>query len=137
VMSLFFISYTLTVLTFQIPPTARYHLVLIPLLIMSVGYVIDRYASKKLFYIALFLSVLNFVRLFFSVDPISIFLWDKEIIGDQQVYSKSRGDDQLVYNLQYLFILKQRRNEILSKNKKKPINWHNSYFYTLHCDFKS
>lgn len=136
VMFLFFISYVLTVLTFQIPAPARYHLVLIPAILIGTSYIIGKYIPKKLFYAILFLlGVLNFVRLFFSVDPISIFLWDKENIGDEQVYSKSVGDDQLVYNLQYLFILKQRRNEIKSKNKN--IDWNNSYFYTLHCSFRS
>lgn len=116
VMFLFCVAYVFTVLTFQIPPTARYYLPLFPFLIIGVSYVINKYLIKVPLMIIILFSGLNFIGLFFSLDPFSQYLWGKQHMEGQNVYSKSIGDDELVYNLQYLFILKQRKNEINFQN---------------------
>lgn len=137
---LFCVGYILIVLTLQVPPTARYHLPLVPFLILATSFVLNRFSTKISLFTILFFSTLNFIGLFFSVDPMSVRLWQDEYMEGQHVYSRSIGDDELVYNLQYLIILKQRRNEILFQNKKtggSPVNWWNSYYYTKHCSFRN
>ncbi len=116
IMFLFCIAYVFTVLTFQIPPTARYYLPLFPFLIIGVSFIINKYLARIPLVIIILFSALNFIGLFFSLDPLSRYLWSSQDMEGQNVYSKSIGDDELVYNLQYLFILKQRKNEINFQN---------------------
>lgn len=139
VMFLFVAIYIATVLTLQIPPAARYHLPVIPFLLIGVSFVVNRFMKKIPVYAILVFSLINFVGLFFSIDPISIKLWNHEFMEGQHVYTKSIGDDQLVYNLQYLFILKQRKNTIISQHRKtgESIKWDNPYYYTKLCNFRS
>lgn len=123
---LFCAAYVLTVLTLQIPPTARYYLPLFPFLLIGVSFVMNNYLTKVPLLIILLFSTLNFIGLFFSLDPLSKYIWGKEYMEGQNVYSKSIGDDELVYNLQYLFILKQRKNEIKFQNSgvsESEIQW--------------
>ncbi|MBI2028424.1 MAG: glycosyltransferase family 39 protein [Candidatus Levybacteria bacterium] len=138
---LFVITYVLTVMTFQVPPTARYHLPLIPFLLVGVAVVINKYITKMPISGILLFGAINFVGLFFSIDPISSYIWGVQVMEGQRTYTKSTGDDALVYNLQYLLILRQRRNEIISQYKEgiyKKLDWNGDpYTYTKHCNFRS
>lgn len=140
VIILLFISYIFSVLTFQVPPTARYHLVIIPYMLIGVSIILCRYLKRIPFILLLSFGIFSFFSLFFSVDPITSGIWNKQYLEGQNVYTKSTGDDGLVYNLQYLFILKQRRNQILSqyhKTTESQLNWYHPFLYTKHCNFRS
>lgn len=138
---LFVTAYVSTVLTLQIPSPARYHLPVIPFLLIGVSFMISIYIARMPIFLILLFSTVSFLGLFFSIDPISIKLWNHEWLEGQHVYSKSIGDDELVYNLQYLFIVKQRGNTIhnvqnskiiLSEMKKQKSNAGANY-----CNFRN
>lgn len=140
VIVLFFVSYVFSVLTFQIPATARYHLLLIPYLLIGVSIILSKYLKSIPIVLLLSFCIFNFIALFFSIDPISSRIWNTQYLEGQTVYTKSTGDDGLVYNLQYLLILKQRRNKILSqynKTNESEVNWYRPFIYTKHCNFRS
>ena len=109
-MMLFLVSYLLTVVTFQILPTPRYNLPLVPIIVLASSAIVSHYLHTIPTLLVLFLGALNFIGLFFSADPVSIILWDKSTIAGMTFYniSKYEIDDGLVYNLQYLRALKKR-----------------------------
>lgn len=110
-MALFFVLFTLTVITFQVWQTPRYNLPLIPILIITASLVIAKHLQKIPFYMLLLLSAVNFIGLYFSWDPISRIIWDTGSRANQTVYTIDAdiiGNDALVYNLQYLLIMKKR-----------------------------
>lgn len=127
VMFLFFISYVLTVATFQIWDTPRYNLPLMPFLIIGASVVVINYSTKIRFFLMYLLIVLNFVGLFYSVDPISIFIWSRNTASGQTFYTLDKnvlGNDDLAYNLQYLLVMEKRKN-VFQVNTSKICNFTN------------
>lgn len=110
VMVIFFTVYTVTVVTFQILDTPRYNLPLIPIIVVAASVVISSNIKKISIFFILLLSSLNFIGLYFSIDPISTILWGKNTAAGQTFYniSKTDIDDDVVYNLQYLLVMKKR-----------------------------
>ncbi|MBI2028522.1 MAG: glycosyltransferase family 39 protein [Candidatus Levybacteria bacterium] len=109
-MIIFFVFYTISVLTFPVLSTPRYALPLIPIIVIAASFVIASNIKKIPVFFLLLLSTLNFVGLYFSVDPVSIALWGKNNVAQQSFYniSKTDIDDAVVYNLQYLLVMKKR-----------------------------
>lgn len=119
---LFCISYFFTVLTFQTFTAPRYDLPILVFLYMFVAWTIKNTLSKAPFYILLLFAVFTFVRLFYSIDPISNFLFEKRGVNDQVIYyfdDAVDGNDIIVYNLQYLFMIKNRARDINYYNSRK------------------
>ena len=123
VIILFCAFYFFAVLTFQTYTIPRYGLPLGPFLVMGASFSLTALLKKyKLFSgpaLALIISI-SLVRLFLSVDPISIIIWGREKVLEQKVYSLRKslaGNDGITYNLQYLQIAKKRSDKILGREK--------------------
>jgi hypothetical protein len=129
----FFFLYLLTVLTFPTYTIPRYALPLIPCFIifitLSITTIKNNYI-KLLVLIAVYSIFL--ISLFSSSDPISASIWNRRIIGNQNLYSIDKtvaGNDGITYNYQYLLLVKDR-TELIRKieNDKMSLNKNN-------CDF--
>jgi len=126
-MILFFVGYILTVVTFQIWNTPRYNLPLIPLLIIAASVVLVTYKNKIPTLIFLLLAGINFAAIYYSVDPVSTMLWNRAETTRQTFYTidpDTLGNDNLVYNLQYVQVMK-KRDMVLPGNSSKTCNFTN------------
>lgn len=121
--------YLFTILTFPTYTIPRYALPLIPFFVIFISLAITSIKNNfiKLFMLILVYSIF-LISLFFSLDPISTFIWHVRAIGNQNLYSLDRtiaGNDGITYNYQYLLLVKERTNLIrkiednkISLNKK-------------------
>jgi 4-amino-4-deoxy-L-arabinose transferase-like glycosyltransferase len=114
--AVFFILFSVMVLSFQTFTINRYVLPILPFLYIMASFGIFNLKFKP-FFIALIILI-SFVSLFYSVDPISNMIWQKTTILGENVYlNKSLdGDDGITYNMQYLEIMKNR-TEMIEANK--------------------
>lgn len=119
-MLLFFVFYFIAVLTFQTYTIPRYALPLVPVILIwssyFISYIINRTKSKYLLVIA---AAIEINSLFFSNDPFAISVWGKQQILNQHLYNNSSrlsGNDGITYNMQYIFIAKNR-NQIIKSGK--------------------
>jgi len=124
---IFTIGYIIGVLTFPTYTIPRYTLPLVPILIGGVTMIIDQFIIKKgnktlNFATLVFLFFLVFVCLFFSIDPLSLKIWDKMEFYGEKLYNLKddlAGNDGITYNLQYLFIVKKRTQHIKEVESQK------------------
>lgn len=119
VILLFCLAYFFTVLTFQTFTAPRYDLPILIFVYIAVAFTIY-HALPKIPYIVLFLfALLLIVRLFRSYDPISIILWETKPVSGQRIYAFDHvvdGNDAIIYNLQYLLLVRNRVRTIRSLN---------------------
>lgn len=127
IIGLFAISYFLSVLSLQTYTIPRYTLPLIPFLLMTTSFAIKTLTTKVPILrsvVFIFLGVVIFSSLFFSLDPISTKLWGKIDVLGEEIYALNRhlaGNDGITYNMQYLFIVKKRTKQILVANKQRKL----------------
>jgi 4-amino-4-deoxy-L-arabinose transferase-like glycosyltransferase len=114
---IFFVLYMLIVLSFQTYTIPRYHLkadfILVVYTSISLSWLV-RY-NKLAHLVVLIVFLVSIIRLFYSIDPISKFLWGRTTIVGEEVYdlgSKLSGNDGITYNFQYLSIVKRRTHFI-------------------------
>ncbi len=114
-----------TVLAFPTYTIPRYGLPVIVLGYLFVAPGIEFLTIKfkerqKIIY--LFFSLIIFLSLFLSIDPLATKIWGKTKVLGQDVYALNRtwaGNDGIAYNMQYLMILKKRTNLIIGAEKEK------------------
>ena len=90
------------------------------LLIIGVSWTTVKILNKngiliKIFFLILFISI-TLLRLFISIDPVSIKLWGTTNILGQTFFSpygRPTGYDGITYNMQYLFLVRDRSDKIL------------------------
>ncbi len=117
---LFVTSYFLTVLSLQTYTIPRYALPVIPFLIIGLSKSITALKNDiavKSAGILLYLIIL--ISLFSSVDPVAKKIWGNINIFDNNIYALNdhmAGNDGITYNIQYLFIAKER-SEMIKKAK--------------------
>ena len=126
---LFFVSYFLTVLTFQTYTIPRYALPIIPFFLILTSYSVN-VIGKKFSVIKNFLIIFLFatlsISLFFSPDPLAKKIWGKEKVFGETLYALNHhlaGNDGITYNFQYFFILKKRTNFLINKQIKNECYW--------------
>lgn len=108
---IFFLSFILMPLSFQTFTITRYILPLLPFLYMFAVFGVSKMRFKPVF--AILLVLITLISLFQSVDPVSNFFWKKIQVFNQQLYlSPLGGKDSITYNMQYLFLMKQRTDMI-------------------------
>lgn len=103
---LFFLGYVMTVLTFQTYAIPRYHLPVLPFLYIASAIFLRQFITKHTLLGVIFISVISFTSLYYSIDPISRLLWNEKTIFGQVFYNVV--DDNMVYNLQFPLLLKGR-----------------------------
>lgn len=115
---LFFLSYLTTVLALQTYTIPRYELPLYPFLYMSLAVIVvwvEKKQKRLEPFFFLFVTVIMLLSLFSSIDPLSQALWGIAKVNNQTLYGVNHylaGNDGITYNLQYLFILKNRTQEL-------------------------
>ena len=144
VIVLFSALYIFTVLSFQTYTIPRYGLPILYLLIIGVSWTIIKFINnfsqqlKILFFILA--SVLTVLRLFYSVDPISINLWGQTNILGQNFYALNNhlaGNDGITYNMQYNLIVKARSDQLKMAKGYVISNQCNWVFADPNNDFKT
>ena len=114
--------YLVTALSFQTYTITRYVLPLIPFLIIGVSISSDtliKIFPKTRLLLFTTISLVIVLSLFFSVDPFSKHLWGITLIQKHPFYAlhkKLAGNDGLTYNMQYLFLAKERTKKIMEAN---------------------
>ncbi len=118
---IFSVLYVVMVLSFQTFTVPRYALpVIIPLLI-GTAWAIDKITGrfgitgKTLFFI--FFATILVVRLFYSLDPISIKLWGQTKVFNLTFYALDKhlaGNEGIAYNMEYLLAARYRSGKIKS-----------------------
>jgi len=119
VIVVFSVLYLFTVLSFQTYTIPRYALPVLCLLIIGVSWTITKSINKfnlllKVLFIIVFI-VFIIVRLFYSIDPLSISLWGQTSILNQNFYALNEhlaGNDGITYNMQYNLITKDRSDKL-------------------------
>src|SRR3989344_2056378 len=104
--SLFFLGYVITVLTFQTYAIPRYHLPVLAFLYIPAAIFLFRVVKKYAIIVAIFISILAFASLYYSIDPISRTLWGGKFLFGQIFYDVT--DDDMRYNLQFPRLIKER-----------------------------
>ena len=117
---IFAFLFILLVLTFQTFTINRYVLPLLPFV-----YMLASYAVFKLKFSSIFISLLlitSFISLFFSVDPVSNWIWQKTQVLNENMYLNKPldGDDGITYNMQYLSLMRERTKRIENGDCKLP-----------------
>ncbi|SMC26522.1 4-amino-4-deoxy-L-arabinose transferase [Andreprevotia lacus DSM 23236] len=113
-MLLFGSGYALLVLTFQTYTITRYVTPAAVLLLVPATMAISRWLDRSGALRPLLLSLgvaLMVVRMFWSVDPVSIRIWGREMVMGQTLYGVNRqlaGNDGLTYNMQFQRIIAGR-----------------------------
>ena len=116
VIILFVISYFLTVLSLQTYTIPRYALPVIPFLIIGLSKSITALKNDitvKITGTLVFLIVL--FSLFNSIDPVAKKIWGNINIFNNNIYALNdhmAGNDGITYNIQYLFIARERSEMI-------------------------
>lgn len=120
VIAVFFLTFTIMVLSFQTYTINRYTLPLLPFLYLFAAYGAYRVRLKYVF-VPLILFV-SFISLSHSVDPVSHVLWPRTQILGESVYLKQQfnGNDGITYNMQYLFMMRERSKMIKEGNCNVP-----------------
>ncbi|MCX6706127.1 MAG: hypothetical protein NTV24_03445, partial [Candidatus Woesebacteria bacterium] len=121
---LFSFIYFISVLSFQTYTIPRYALPLEPYLYLALAYGSYKLSEKSKLLkvlISIFLVGITILRLFTSIDPISLRIWGKTKILGQNIYALNgnqslSGFDGITYNLQYNLIAKKRTQVIFDKN---------------------
>ena len=134
-LGLFSFLYFLTVLSIQTFTIPRYALPLYPFFILLSAisiHVITPSGSKAKIMLYFIISILLFIRLFFSLDPFSIRIWNTSNILNENLYSLQStidGNDGITYNMQYL-LLTHKRSAIfyILRNHQYTLSLYN-------CDF--
>lgn len=136
--------YFVSVLSFQTYTIPRYALPILCLLLIGFSRAIFELVSKlnfKLKLLSVFLLLtLIILRLFFSADPASLWLWGKIKIFDNQLYAVNEhlaGNDGITYNMQYNLIVKLRSEKILNAKGTVFSNQCNWIFPDPNNDFKT
>lgn len=123
VMSLLIFSflYILLILTIQTYTIPRYVLPVVPCMIIGVAWSIQKILKHNT-RLGIVGSIIIFsttsIALFFSFDPLSAYLWGKTTVMDQSMYGLNNGisgGDGITYNMQYLFMAKQRSDILTDK----------------------
>jgi len=141
---LFSLLYFFTVLSFQTYTIPRYALPILCLSIIGISWTIAKFINilnlqLKTVFIALFTSLI-LLRLFYSVDPVSISLWGKTDILNQSLYalnSHLAGNDGITYNMQYNLIVKTRSDKIKNARNYVISNQCNWIFPDPNNDYKT
>jgi len=120
---LFPLAHIFTVLTFPTYAIPRYALPVIPFLLIGTSWAICNIFTRWLRILCLVVIIIIVpLSLFTSSDPISIKLWNKEKFLGEEVYPLYltwAGNDGIVYNWQYLKIVKKRTEAIKSIEEGK------------------
>lgn len=128
---IFSITYMFFVLTIQTYTIPRYILPLIPFMLIltssAVKYISLSFPKTK-YVLTIILSTAITGSSFFSIDPISIKLWNTTDILGERLYnlpSSLAGNDRITYNMQYLLLTKHRTNLLLNSNtiQRKDCYW--------------
>lgn len=111
--AVYFLLFTVLVLSFQTFTINRYVLPLLPFVYMLASYGVFKIKFKKLFITLLVLT--SFLSLFTSIDPISNLFWQKTTLLGENIYinKKLDGYDGITYNMQYIRIMQKRNVMIL------------------------
>lgn len=122
--NLFYILGILSLQTFTIP---RYHLPIIPFLLIALSLSLNLLLKTKIlkYFTACLLSVVILISLFYSNDPISKKLWGNSQVLGENLYGLNNhfaGNDGITYNIQYLVLIKKRTIELSSKRSKFDSN---------------
>jgi hypothetical protein len=117
IMLLFIAAYSLIVLSFQTYTITRYILPLLPFVYLLAANALVR---LKVSYIVLsFVLLASIASLVSSNDPVSNVIWNKyQVFGDSFYIRKNDGFDGITYNMQFLFISRQR-NDIIQRGEEK------------------
>lgn len=139
----FCVTYFILVLSFQTYTIPRYALPFEPFFLTAVALGVSAISRKFKTYkypIYLFLFAIILIRLFTSIDPISIRFWGKANILGQNFYGLNNppslsGFDGITYNLQYNLAVYKRTNIIYNKDSDlEECSW---VFPDLNNDFKT
>ena len=113
--------------SFQTYTIPRYALPLEPIFLTALAasiYRITKVAKYSKYFIYALLISVAFVRIFWSIDPVSTHIWSKTAILGQSFYALNgppslSGFDGITYNFQYNLAVARRSNIILSKYPDK------------------
>ena len=118
ILLLFFIGFSLTVLSIPTYTITRYIIPLIPCMYLFAVWGV--YQLKNYRYIfspaLIFLVLIHMLSMVASVDPVSVKLWGTEKLYDQTLYkldTKLGGSDAVLYNLQLASIINKRSYIVL------------------------
>lgn len=119
---LFSFLYSLLILSFQTYSITRYILPLLPFLYLEVSLKITQTKFQFIFLPLVFYTVL--MSLFTSSDPISNKIWQKNQILNEKFYINKDidGNDGITYNMQFLYLTRERNAIIHSKACKEYVN---------------
>lgn len=122
--------FSLSVLTIQTFAVARYALPLYPFIFIGVAKSLETITRKNntlRFTCLIILGSVVFMSLFYSIDPISRFMWGTTTIYSTTFYGNNNymaGNDGITYNMQYLHVTQKRTimiqgNILYNKNLNK------------------
>lgn len=144
IIMIFCLVYLVTVLSFQTYTIPRYALPVVCLFLVGLSWSLSMFFSKVNFFtkitLSFLLGVLILLRLFYSLDPISLTLWGQENILGLNFFGLNNhlaGNDGITYNMQYLFVVGKRSNTIKSANNYVLSNQCNWIFPDPNNDYKT
>lgn len=144
ILIIFPVLYIFTVLSFQTYTIPRYATPILTLLPIGISWSIVNFIYKSNLGLKLLFSILFFfiilLRLFYSVDPISLKLWGKTNILGENFYALNEylaGNDGITYNMEYLFLAKKRSDQIFSAKNHVLSNQCSWIFPDPNNDYKT